>query len=164
MSVRLCIFSKASSLNEAFFKDFAMDHCQLLRRPHLSFIWFKPDPWIQYETTTTNDKNCSVYWGVDSIPACYFFYHFAIWLNTVLRAVSDNSRAGAFVKLDKQTWRRKSNGTQKTNSQIYSLKFCDIWQNFYFYCIWNNENFKMEGEQTNFVTHLTNSTIILLII
>ena len=83
-----------------------------------------------------------------------FFYHFAIWLNKVLRAVSGNSRAGAFVKLDKQTWRRKSNGTQKTNSQIYSLKFCDIWQNFYFYCILNNENFKMEVEQTNFVTHL----------
>ena len=36
----------------------------------------------------------------------------------------------------------------------YSLKFCDIWQNFYFYCILNNENFKMEVEQTNFVTHL----------
>ena len=74
----------------------------------------------------------------------FFFYHFAIWLNTVLLAVSDNSRAGAFVKLDKQTWRRKSNGTQKTNSQIYSLKFCDIWQNFHFYRILNiNENFKI---------------------
>ena len=73
-----------------------------------------------------------------------FFYHFVIWLNTVLLAVSDNSRAGAFVKLDKQTWRRKSNGTQKTISQICSLKFCDIWQNFYFYRILNiNENFKI---------------------
>ena len=38
--------------------------------------------------------------------------------------------------------------------KIYSLKFCDIWQSFYFYCILNNENFKMEVEQTNFVTHL----------
>ena len=38
--------------------------------------------------------------------------------------------------------------------KIYSLKFCDIWQNFYFNCILNNENFKMEVEQTNFVTHL----------
>ena len=38
--------------------------------------------------------------------------------------------------------------------KIYSLKFCDIWQNFYFYRILNNENFKMEVEQTNFVTHL----------
>ena len=37
---------------------------------------------------------------------------------------------------------------------IYSLKFCDIWQNFYFYGILNDENFKMEVEQTNFVTHL----------
>ena len=33
-----------------------------------------------------------------------------------------------------------------------SLKFCDIWQNFYFYRILNNENFKMKVEQTNFVT------------
>ena len=38
--------------------------------------------------------------------------------------------------------------------KIYSLKFCDIWQNCYFYRILNNENFKMEVEQTNFVTHL----------
>ena len=36
--------------------------------------------------------------------------------------------------------------------KIYS--FCDIWQNFYFYRILNNDNFKMEVEQTNFVTHL----------
>ena len=38
--------------------------------------------------------------------------------------------------------------------KIYSLKFCDIWQNFYFYRIFNDENFKMEVEQMNFVTHL----------
>ena len=38
--------------------------------------------------------------------------------------------------------------------KIYSIKFCDIWQNFYFYRILNDENFKMEVEQTNFVTHL----------
>ena len=38
--------------------------------------------------------------------------------------------------------------------RIYSLKFCDIWQNFYFYGILNDENFKMEVEQTNFVTRL----------
>ena len=38
--------------------------------------------------------------------------------------------------------------------KIYSLKFCDIWQKYYFYRILNNENFKMEVEQTNFVTHL----------
>ena len=48
----------------------------------------------------------------------------------------------------------KSSGTEKTISQMYSLKFCDIWQNFSFYRILNNENFKMEVEQTNFVTHL----------
>ena len=39
------------------------------------------------------------------------------WLNTVLRAVSGNLRDGACFKLDKQAWRRKSNGTQKTISQ-----------------------------------------------
>ena len=38
--------------------------------------------------------------------------------------------------------------------KIYSLKFCDIWQNFYFYRILNDENFKMEVEQTNFMAHL----------
>ena len=38
--------------------------------------------------------------------------------------------------------------------KIYSLKFCDIWSNFYFYRILDNENFKMEFEQTIFVTHL----------
>ena len=38
--------------------------------------------------------------------------------------------------------------------EIYSLRFGDIWPNFYFYRILNNENFKMEVEQTNFVTHL----------
>ena len=37
---------------------------------------------------------------------------------------------------------------------IYSLKFCDIWQNFNFYRILYNENFKMEVEQTICVTHL----------
>ena len=42
--------------------------------------------------------------------------------------------------------------------KIYSLKFCDIWQNFYFYRILDNildnESYKMEVEQANFVTHL----------
>ena len=38
--------------------------------------------------------------------------------------------------------------------KLYSLKFCDIRQNFYFYRILDNEIFKMEVEQTNFVTHL----------
>ena len=49
--------------------------------------------------------------------------------------------------------------------KIYSLKFCDIWQNFYFYRISNNENFKMEVEQTNFDTFNDNyATMKLLII
>ena len=38
--------------------------------------------------------------------------------------------------------------------KIYSVQFCDIWQSFYFYSMLNNENFKMEVEQTNFVTYL----------
>ena len=38
--------------------------------------------------------------------------------------------------------------------KIYSIKFCDIWQNFYIYRILNDENVKMEVEQTNFVTQL----------
>ena len=49
----------------------------------------------------------------------------------------------------------KSNySTQKTISQNLLIKFCNIGQNFYFYRILNNEDFKMEVEQTNFVTHL----------
>ena len=31
--------------------------------------------------------------------------------------------------------------------KIYSLKYCDIWQNVYFYRILNNENFKAEVKQ-----------------
>ena len=42
----------------------------------------------------------------------------------------------------------KSNVRRRRFLKIYPLKFCDIWQNFY------NENFKMEVEQTNFVTQL----------
>ena len=38
--------------------------------------------------------------------------------------------------------------------KIYSLNFCDIWQNVYFYRILNNENFTMGVEHKNFVTHL----------
>ena len=40
-------------------------------------------------------------------------------LNT---AVSGNSRDGECFNLDKQTWRRKSNGTQKTISQNLLIK------------------------------------------
>ena len=38
--------------------------------------------------------------------------------------------------------------------KIYSLKFGDIWQNFYFYRILNNENFKMAVEQMIFESRL----------
>ena len=64
------------------------------------------------------------------------------WLNTVLRAVSGNSRYGACMVRRAQF------------HKIYSLKLCDIWQNFYFCRILNNENFKMDVQHTNFVTHL----------
>ena len=76
-----------------------------------------------------------------------------------MRAVSGNSHDGACFKLDKQNWRRKSNGTQKTISQNLL-----IWQSFNFYRILNDENFKMEVEQANFVTFDNYRTIILLII
>ena len=49
---------------------------------------------------------------------------------------------------------KKAMGQRRRLLKIYLLKFCDIWPNFYFYRIVNNENFKMEVEQTIFVTHL----------
>ena len=77
------------------------------------------------------------------------------WLNTVLRAVSGNSRDGACFKLDKQTWRRKKQWyTEHDFSKSIHQNFCDIWQDFDFYRILNNANFKMKVEQTNFVIHL----------
>ena len=50
--------------------------------------------------------------------------------------------------------------------KIYSLKFFDMWRDFCFYRILNNENFKREVEPTNFVTLViyNYSTIILLLI
>ena len=81
----------------------------------------------------------------------HFFFRklpYRVAVKTVLRAVSGNSR-------DRQAWRAKKAMVHKRKFfKIYSLKFCDIWQNFYFYRILNNENFKMEVEQTNFVTRL----------
>ena len=76
------------------------------------------------------------------------------WLNTVLRAASSNWRDSTCFKLDKQTWWRKKQWYTRQFLIIYSLKFCDIWQNFYFCRTFNSKNFKMEVEQTNFVTHL----------
>ena len=38
--------------------------------------------------------------------------------------------------------------------KIYLLNFFDIWQNFHFNRILNNENFKIEVERTIFVTQL----------
>ena len=31
--------------------------------------------------------------------------------------------------------------------KIYSLKFCDIWQNFYFYRLLNNETLRVESRE-----------------
>ena len=55
-------------------------------------------------------------------------------------------------QLDKQTWRGKSSEHRRRFLKIYSLKFCENCLNFYFYRILNEENVKMEVEQTNFVT------------
>ena len=44
------------------------------------------------------------------------------WLNTVLWAVSVNLRDGSCFKSDQQTWRQKSNGTEKTISQNLLIK------------------------------------------
>ena len=75
------------------------------------------------------------------------------WLNTVLRAVSGNSRDRAVFVTNKHGG-KKAMVHRRRFLKIYSLKFCDIWQNFYFYRILDNEIFKMEVEQMNFVTHL----------
>ena len=56
------------------------------------------------------------------VPLQKSFDHHLRWLNTVLRAVSGNSREGECVNLDKQTWRRKSNGKQKAISQNLLIK------------------------------------------
>ena len=44
------------------------------------------------------------------------------WLNPVLRVFIGNSHDGKFLKLDKQTWLRKSNGIQKKISQNLLIK------------------------------------------
>ena len=69
-----------------------------------------------------------------------------------MRAVSGNSFDGACYKHGGE----KAMVHRRRFLKIYSLKFRDtsFWQNFYFYRILNDENFKMEVEQTNFVTHL----------
>ena len=50
----------------------------------------------------------------------------------------------------KKQWNTEDDFSKST----HNLEFCDIWQNFSFHRILSNENFKMEVEQTNFVTHL----------
>ena len=64
-------------------------------------------------------KYMYVVWLVEGLHAKLFSLR---WLNTVLWAVSGNSRDRTCFKLDKQTWRRKSNGTQKTISQNLLIK------------------------------------------
>ena len=113
------------------------------------FVQLKPATLLQNRWVFSQNLRVSHAWSTQSLR------WLNNWLNTVLRAVRGNSRGGACFKLDKQTWRAKKAVVQRRRFlKIYSLKFCDIWQNFSFYRILNNENFKMEVEQTNFVTHL----------
>ena len=70
-----------------------------------------------------------------------------------MRAVSGNSRDSVCFKLDKQTWRRNINGTQNMTSQDLLIKILWYLAEFLLLSYFNNENFKMEVEQTNFVTH-----------
>ena len=69
-----------------------------------------------------------------------------------MRAVSGDSRDCACFKTNMAA--KKAMVHRRRFLKMYSSKFCDIWQNCYFYRILNNENFKMEVEQTNLVTHL----------
>ena len=68
-------------------------------------------------------RGITVWWGLEMLSltmlaSCFISVVSRLrWLNTVLRAVSGNSRNGECFNLEKQTWRRKSNGTQKTISQ-----------------------------------------------
>ena len=50
------------------------------------------------------------------------FYLLLRWLNTVLQALSGIWHDGTCFKLDKQSWWRKNNGTQKTISQNLLIK------------------------------------------
>ena len=61
---------------------------------------------LLFDTTTnsrTSDNSNCVSFLSDFTP----LFTRLRWLNTVLRAVSGNSRDGVCFKLDKQTWRRK---------------------------------------------------------
>ena len=49
---------------------------------------------------------------------------------------------------------KKAMGHRRRFLKICLLKLCDIWRKFYFYRILINENFKIEVEQTIYVTHL----------
>ena len=72
-----------------------------------------------------------------------------------MRAVSGNLRDGACFKLDKTNMAAKKARVHRIRLlKIKSSKLCDIWRNFYFHRILNNENFKVEVEQMSFVTHL----------
>ena len=72
-----------------------------------------------------------------------------------MRAVSGNSRDGACYKIGRTNMAAKTAMVHRRRFfKIYSLKFFNIWPNFDFYRILNNENFKMEVEQTNFVIYL----------
>ena len=93
-----------------------LHHCKL----------FHEGSWSHLKTTNNKQHSVCLVWN-DYLNSRWKnvlvnrlnFQHFTKlrWLNTVLWAVSGNLRDGACFKLDKQTWWRKSNGTQKTISQ-----------------------------------------------
>ena len=76
------------------------------------------------------------------------------WLNTVSRRSAVTRVTASVLTYTNKHGGEKAMVHRRRFLKIYSLKFCDIWQNFYFYRILNNENFKMDVEQTIFMTHL----------
>ena len=73
------------------------------------------------------------------------------WLNTVLGRSAVTCMTAHIRQTNMAA--KKAMVHRRRFLKIYSLKCCDIWQNFNSYHIFN-ENFKMEVELTNFVTHL----------
>ena len=95
--------------------------------------------------------------AIDIFIKNIFYTYVLRWLKTVLRAVLSGIRQTNMAAKKAMVHRTRF-------LKIYFLKFCYIWQNFYFYRLLNNENFKMEVEQTNFCDTFNNSRTIMLLI
>ena len=78
--------------------------------------WLRGPRCITSKTCIATFNNKLIFDWLNGYWHCNFKGH-SRWLNTVLGVVRSNSRDGSCFKLDKETWRRKSNGTQKTISQ-----------------------------------------------